>query len=65
MILTILLALLSPVVSAPVKPASLATVRPCVWPNRCGAAARTEALAQFKPCVFPNTCGAQPSLING
>ena len=65
MILTILLALLSPVVSAPLSPVAVAAIRPCVWPNRCGSGARTEVLAQFKPCVFPNPCGAKPSRIDG
>ena len=38
---------------------SVASVKPCIFPNRCGAGGeQTQVLAQFKPCVFPNRCGA-------
>ncbi len=58
MIQMILVSLLSPFF-AQAPSASLAAVRPCVWPNRCGATVSAPVIAQFKPCVWPNTCGSQ------
>lgn len=63
MIHIILITLLSPFFAR--HTTAVAQFKPCVFPNRCGAAPRLEPLAQFKPCVFPNRCGAAPSLLEG
>lgn len=42
-----------------------AKVKPCVFPNRCGA---SGLVAKVKPCVFPNRCGSSGQavdLLNG
>ncbi|MEK7744724.1 MAG: hypothetical protein AAB576_08430 [Elusimicrobiota bacterium] len=55
MIQLILMLSLSPALQAPVQTAA---VKPCVFPNTCGAAqTRTITIAEFRPCVFPNRCG--------
>lgn len=64
MIQMILVSLLSPFFAT--APVQLASVKPCIWPNRCGATVTAPAplvIAQFKPCVFPNPCGKTPSAV--
>ncbi len=34
------------------RPAQLAQIQPCVWPNRC----EKPQLVQIQPCVWPNRC---------
>ncbi len=63
MIHILLMALLSPFFAH--RTTTVAQFKPCVFPNRCGAAPRLEPLAQFKPCVFPNPCSAAPALLQG
>ncbi|HAH06783.1 MAG TPA: hypothetical protein DCM05_09705 [Elusimicrobia bacterium] len=41
-------------------PTATAKVKPCVFPNTCGAQA--VELVKVRPCVFPNTCGKTLSL---
>ncbi len=37
-------------------PVLTAQVQPCIWPNRCAAAA--PVVAQIQPCIWPNRCAA-------